>query len=324
MVEVQVPASTANLGPGFDSVGMAIELFNAIEMDTAATGLEITALGDNRDLPLDATNLLARAASALFERIGKPLPGLRIRVQQRIPVSRGLGSSAAAIVGGLLAANALAGSPLSEDDLFALATSIEGHPDNVAAALFGGFVVSVPGSHKTSCPYSCIKLNVPKGLRVVLAIPDLQVPTELARRVLPESVSLEDAVHNISRTAMLVASFASGRFDLLSLAMEDRLHQPYRSSLTPGLEDVLAAARQAGAIGAALSGSGPSVIALTTTDPRAVARAMAAAFASRRVACRTIITRATSRGATVAHIEVGNGVSLEAAQAQRRGQMLPS
>lgn len=301
MVEVQVPASTANLGPGFDTIGMALELFNVIRVSTATAGLEITVLGDGGDLPLDATNLLARAASALFGRIGRPLPGMRIQVEQRIPISRGLGSSAAAIVGGLFAANVLADSPLSEDDLFDLATSIEGHPDNVAAALFGGLVVSVPGGRAALRPYGWVRLGVPRDLHVVLAIPDLRVPTELARQVLPRNVSLEDAVHNISRTAMLVASFASGRFDLLGLAMEDRLHQQYRSSLTPGLEDVLAAARQAGAIGAALSGSGPSVVALTATDPQTVARAVAAAFASHRVTCRTVVTRASSRGATVTH-----------------------
>jgi len=343
VVEVRVPASTANLGPGFDAVGMALELFNVVRMSTTTTtGLEITVLGDSRDLPLDWTNLVARSAAALFEEVGMSVPGLRIHVQQRIPVSRGLGSSAAAIVAGLLAANALAGSPLSGDELFQLATEIEGHPDNVAAALFGGFVVSVRGFASGTSAMAdaatgdrhqaagagahvsadaaveaaaqaraaagpppgdrylrCLKLDVPKSLYAVLAIPDFQVPTELARRVLPSSVSLADAVHNISRTALLVASIASGRFELLADAMEDRLHQPYRADLTPGLADVLAAAREAGALGAALSGSGPSVLALAAGDPHAVAAAMAAAFAAHGVACRTVITRASSRGATV-------------------------
>ncbi len=300
MVEVQVPASAANLGPGFDVVGMALDLFNVVEVATAATGVSITVLGEKGELPLDESNLLARAASALFERIGAPLPGLRMRVQQRIPVSRGLGSSAAAIVGGLLAANALAGSPLSENELFELATTLEGHPDNVGAALFGGLVVSVASLGGPSRPYRCVKLNVPEDLDVVLAIPDIRVPTELARQVLPRSVPLEDAVHNIGRAAMLVASFALGKLDALGDAMDDRLHQPYRSRLTPGLEDVVTVARRAGALGAALSGSGPTVIALTTTGAGHVAAAMAEAFAMHGVACRTMVTRASARGATVA------------------------
>ncbi|MEW6298352.1 MAG: homoserine kinase [Thermodesulfobacteriota bacterium] len=297
VVEVRVPASTANLGPGFDAVGMALELFNVVRMGTTTTtGLEITVLGDSRDLPLDWTNLVARSAAALFEEVGLPVPGLRIHVHQRIPVSRGLGSSAAAIVAGLLAANALVGFPLTDDDLFQLATEIEGHPDNVAAALFGGFVVSVADEHRR---LRHLKLDVPSSLHVVVAIPDFHVPTELARRVLPGSVTLADAVHNISRTALLVASIASGRLDFLGDAMADRLHQPYRASLVPGLADVLAAARQAGALGAALSGSGPSVVAFAATDPHRVARAMAATFAASGVTCRTVVTRACRRGATV-------------------------
>ncbi|MGE5574069.1 MAG: homoserine kinase [Bacteroidota bacterium] len=368
VVEVRVPASTANLGPGFDAVGMALELFNVVRIGTTTTtGLEITVLGDSKDLPLDWTNLVARSAAALFEKVGVPVPGLRIHVQQRIPVSRGLGSSAAAIVAGLLGANALAGLPLGDDEMLQLATEIEGHPDNVAAALFGGFVVSVrgfgseavtPGADSRAtgaglpsvgsvvsigsvgsggsgsgalhaardaaikasaqagagatctagapsargCPGECLrylKLDAPRSLYAVIAIPDFQVPTELARRVLPASVPLADAVHNISRTALLVASIASGRLELLADAMEDRLHQPYRADLTPGLTDVLAAARKEGALGAALSGSGPSVLAFASRDPRAVAEAMAAAFAARGVTCRTVITRASSRGATV-------------------------
>ena len=171
VVEVRVPASTANLGPGFDAVGMALELFNVVRMGTTTTtGLEITVLGDSRDLPLDWTNLVARSAAALFEKVGLPVPGLRIHVYQRIPVSRGLGSSAAAIVAGLVAANALADFPLTDDDLFQLATEIEGHPDNVAAALFGGFVVSVADEHRR---LRHLKLNVPSDLHLVVAIPEI-------------------------------------------------------------------------------------------------------------------------------------------------------
>ncbi|MDI7247114.1 MAG: homoserine kinase [Bacillota bacterium] len=368
VVEVRVPASTANLGPGFDTVGMALELFNVVRMSTTTTtgGLEITVLGDSRDLPLDWTNLVARSAAVLFEEVGVPVPGLRIHVQQRIPVSRGLGSSAAGIVAGLLAANALAGFPLGDDEVFRLAVEIEGHPDNVAAALFGGFVVSVrgfgseaaamgtdggatgaglpsvgsigsvgfvgsagsggsgggallaardaatkasaqagagtTGTAGTPSGRGCLrylKLDVPRSLHAVVAIPDFQVPTELARHVLPRNVPMADAVHNIGRTALLVASIALGRLELLADAMEDRLHQPYRADLTPGLTDVLAAARKEGALGAALSGSGPSVLAFASHDPRAVAEAMAAAFAAHGVACRTVITRASSQGATV-------------------------
>jgi len=297
VVEVRVPASTANLGPGFDAVGMAIELFNVVRMGTTSTtGLEITVLGDSRDLPVDWTNLVARSAATFFEEVGLPVPGLRIHVQQRIPVSRGLGSSAAAIVAGLVGANALAGFPLNDDDLFRLAAEIEGHPDNVGAALFGGLVVSV-ADERGRLRY--LKMGVPADLHLAIVIPDFHVPTEVARRVLPKSVTLADAVHNIGRTALLVASIASGRLDLLGDAMADKLHQPYRSALVPGLDNVLASAMQAGALGAALSGSGPSVVAFAKQDPQRVAKAMAATFAASGVKCRAVVTRVCQRGAAV-------------------------
>ncbi|MCR4401236.1 MAG: homoserine kinase [Firmicutes bacterium] len=295
-VEVFVPASVANLGPGFDAVGMALEIFNVVRMGTAPTGLEITVLGDDGDQPADRTNLVARSAVALFEEAGLVVPGLRIHVNQAIPVSRGLGSSAAAIVAGLVGANALAGFPLSKDALLELAVEIEGHPDNVAAALFGGFVVSVSDGNRPPCH---LRLDVPGSLHVVVAIPDLHVSTELARSILPESVTLADAVHNIGRVALLVGAIACGRLDFLSAAMSDRLHQPYRANLVPGLDNVLVAATRAGALGAALSGSGPSVVAFARTNPHSVAEAMLEAFGASGVACRTVVTRVCPRGAVV-------------------------
>lgn len=309
LIEVYTPASTANLGPGFDCLAMALELRNVIRIATSDSyqGITISVThGDMRNsVPVDDSNLLIRTAKEFSLRTGLPLPGMRFQVDQRIPVSRGLGSSAAAIVGGLVAANVVADCPLTDDELFEIAVELEGHPDNVAAALFGGLVISVAGARHEPTLQSYIKLDVPCELQVVLAIPDFELATKVAREALPARVSMEDAVYNASRVGMFIACLSERRFDLLSNAMEDALHQPYRSPLIPGFQDVVSAATRAGALGAALSGAGPSVLAFAEKgNAGPVAVAMGDAFRSHDIECKTIITKGTSDGVKYSRLPV--------------------
>jgi len=275
MVRVQVPATTANLGPGFDTLGMALKLYNIVELEEIPGGITIEVEGDGAEkIPRDQSNIVYLAAARIFQEAKYIPKGLRIRMVNNIPVARGLGSSAAAIVGGLTGANIIAGSPFSEKDILNFAATIEGHPDNVAPALIGGLVVStlVEGEVK-----HC-KIDPPAGLKCVVAIPDFPLPTKLAREVLPQSVSVQDAVFNISRAALLVTAFIKGDFAMFSTAMEDRLHQPYRANLVPGMKKVFAAARLAGAKGVALSGAGPTLIAFCDQNAGPVAKVMKDTF----------------------------------------------
>ncbi|HHW44215.1 MAG TPA: homoserine kinase, partial [Desulfotomaculum sp.] len=242
MVRVQVPATTANMGPGFDCLGMALKLYNTVEMVRTGAGLSIEVHGEGAfDIARDESNVVYRAALRLFKQVNCDPGGLRIRLINNIPVARGLGSSASAIVGGLIAANILAGSRLSHRELLSLAAAVEGHPDNVAPAMLGGIIIStlVEGEVRY------LKIDPPPGLKVAVAIPDFPLSTRSAREVLPQQVSMADAVFNLGRVALLVAAMQQGRLEFLSTAMEDRLHQPYRSTLVPGMKKVLAAARLA-------------------------------------------------------------------------------
>ncbi|TJY41429.1 homoserine kinase [Cohnella pontilimi] len=253
-----VPASTANLGPGFDSLGMALPLYSGVAMREAdATRIQL--FGDNLEgVAQDKSNLVYETAQAVFRKAGVSVPELEIGLQSDIPLTRGLGSSAAAIVGALVAANGLIGNPLSNDDLFQMASALERHPDNVGAALFGGFVAAAWDGERAGA----VRLEPPADLEVLVAIPEFELPTREARNVLPRQVSMEDAVFNLSHSSLLTAALASGRLDLLAFAMRDRLHQPYRSPLVPGMAEILRDAPDHGALGAVLSGAGPTLLLL--------------------------------------------------------------
>lgn len=257
-VRIRVPASTANLGPGFDTLGLALSLYAWIEMrehDRTVFSLH----GDGlKDVPQDKSNLIYKVAQKVFDEAGVSVPELAISMHSDIPLTRGLGSSASAIVGALAAANALIGSPLPPGKLFDMATGLEDHPDNVGASLFGGFISAIwDGSHA-----EYIRIEPPENLDTLVVIPDFHLSTAKARDVLPKSVSLKDAVHNISRASLLTAAMAAGRLDAVRAAMSDRLHQPYRVELVPGMAEILTEAPHRGALGIALSGAGPTMIAL--------------------------------------------------------------
>ncbi len=288
-VTAAVPATSANLGPGFDCLGLALDLWSRVTI-----ALDDRNGGDGGRDPM--ASMALTAARLFFERLGEGGDrGLSARYEGDIPVARGLGASAVARVGGLLAANALAGDRLDRDGLLALATEMEGHADNAAPAIFGGLQVCVVEDGRVL--HAGVAL--PRGLFAVLFVPQLRMPTRESRRRLPDSLSRADAVHNISRAALLVAALARGRFDLLDAATQDKLHQPARSQLFPAMFDIFAAAKGAGAHCAYLSGGGSALCALATANQQEIADAMLEAARERQTAGHTIITEPTERGAEI-------------------------
>ncbi|RXT14737.1 homoserine kinase [Ammoniphilus sp. CFH 90114] len=257
-VQVKVPASTANLGPGFDTIGMAFQLYTTIRMSVVDEPQVILHGVELEGLPTDTSNLVYKMAELIFQKAQMEMPPLKIEMKSDIPLTRGLGSSAAAIIGGLVAANYLAGNPFTEEDIFLIATELEGHPDNVGASLFGGIVIAVMEEGRV--PY--IKVDPQPDLRALAVIPDFMLSTEKARGVLPDTYSRKDAVHSLSHASLLAAALATGKYEMLVYAMKDRLHQPYRMGLVPGMNTMLEQAENYGALGTALSGAGPTVISL--------------------------------------------------------------
>lgn len=260
MIKITVPASSANLGAGFDSLGLALTLYNRVWMEEA-DGCRIEA-ADGLPIPTDEHNMVYHTARLLYERCGHPFRGLHIVQESNIPMTRGLGSSSACLVAGLLGANTLMGCPFSTSDLSDLAAELEGHPDNTAPALLGGLVTAVMDGgrvHTVSVPVS-------QRIRFAVFIPDFELKTEKARAVLPTEVSREDAVYNLSRAALMTASLFSGSLHNLRVAAQDRLHQSYRLPFIPGAEQVFYTAYSLGAYAVAVSGSGPSIIAIIDRD----------------------------------------------------------
>ncbi|GHF90608.1 homoserine kinase [Deinococcus ficus] len=253
---VRAPASSANLGPGFDSLGLSVALHTTLRVTPQAT-TEIVPLGEElRDTPADESNYLYRAMELAARRAGQPLPPARIEIETEVPLARGLGSSAAALVAGIVAGNELLGRPLDQETVLDVAAREEGHPDNVAPALFGGIVVAT--LDKLGTHY--VRLDPPAHLGVTVLIPDFELSTSKARAVLPKEYSRADAVHALSHAALLAAALSVGRLDLLRHAMQDYIHQVWRAPLVPGLSDILEHAHRHGALGAALSGAGPTVL----------------------------------------------------------------
>ncbi|AQS58605.1 homoserine kinase [Desulforamulus ferrireducens] len=294
-IVVKVPATTANLGPGFDCLGMALNLYNEIHMSLAPSTTIIVEGQGADNISTDESNIVWQAARRVYEKLALPMPQISLKLVNQIPTSRGLGSSAAAIVGGLVAANQLAGNQLSQEELLALATEMEGHPDNVAPALLGGIVISVVAEGKVHY----LRLEPPEDLSTVVAIPDFELSTRAAREVLPQLVSLQEAIFNLSRTALMVGALCQKRLDLLTVAAQDVLHQPYRAPLVPGLVQVIEAAQRAGALGVMLSGAGPTVIALTGNCQEEVAAVMEKTFLESGVKCHTKILKPIVDGAVV-------------------------
>ena len=312
-VVVEVPATSANLGPGFDCVALALNLRNtfAVSVQPRAAGvadcqIELAPAADGKPCLLDASgiemgadNLFCRAFALLCERQGVTPPDLRLRIHAELPPSRGLGSSATAVVGGLLAANTLLGQPYSANELLEMAVLCEpgSHADNVAAALLGGLVVTGVDEHGTGL--IALPLPVPAPLRTVIFIPDMPMSTVAGRALLPERYPRGDLTFNLSRLALLLGALQTERFDLLGPAMDDRAHQPYRQRIFPALRPLLAAARAAGAHGACLSGGGSSILALVSGgEAERVRVALALAAETLGVSGRCIVADISRQGAS--------------------------
>lgn len=274
-VVVQVPATTSNLGAGFDCIGAAFTLHNRFEYQVLTDGdpVTIAVIGaEAARVKTDSSNLAYQSYRRLYQQIGQAPPAVKITIALGVPLSRGLGSSATAIVGGLVGANALAGSPLSQAELMQLAIAIEGHPDNVVPALLGGCQLAIADASQR---WMIADVVWNHEVVPVVAVPDFEVSTAEARRVLPTQYSRADAIFNMAHLGLLIRGLETGRDDWLRVALDDRIHQPYRQSLIQGYEAVRSAALQAGAYGVVISGAGPTLLALThTTQAGAVETAM--------------------------------------------------
>lgn len=301
-IRVRVPGTSANCGPGFDTLGLACDLYNDLELTLLPEpGLSITVSGEGAEfIPRDERNIVWQSVKYILRKTGreKEFQGAEIIMENQVPLSRGLGSSAAAIVAGLKAANVLLGNHFNRRELLQLATDIEGHPDNVAPAIYGGFTISTLAEGKAECFALLPKLD----LELVVAVPDFYLPTKEARAVLPSTIERKDAIFNIGRAAMLVAALCEGNELFLAHAFDDALHQPYRAKLIPGMYEVFAAAREYGALGANLSGAGPCLIAYVLKSrnvSEAVGKAMQDAFLKHEVKAQILNLHLDTRGAHI-------------------------
>lgn len=299
-VVVEAPASSANLGPGFDSLALALEMHLRITVTPLDHGGEqLVVEGEGADeIGLDAGNRFLIGLERGLQELGLEPPVMRVEMSNEIPLARGLGSSAAACVCGLLAAEALAGAELGRERIHRIASEIDGHPDNVGAALLGGFVIVQ--RDQEGMP-SAVRFDAPADLHAALFIPEQPLRTAEMRAALPSSVSHGDAAHNVGRVALVVAGLTAGRTDLLSAMGEDRLHEPYRTPFFPALPELVSAARSAGARGAALSGAGSTVIALCDGGASAeqVAAALVRTAARLELPGRATVVRSAGHGARV-------------------------
>lgn len=271
-VSVKVPASSANIGPGFDCLGLALPIYNTVTIEETVlpgTGIEINMMSEEENIdemvfdsiPKDENNIVYKAVELLYNSIGQVPSELKINIQSQIPIARGLGSSSSVIVGGLLAANKLLGNPADETALLAIATEVEGHPDNVAPAILGGFVLS---NQEDDGTISYCRLNWPEEWDITVCIPDFELATDIARSVLPKEVPMQDAVFNAKHLAMLIQAVNTKDDKLMKRALQDRLHQQYREKLVPGMHEIMEAFKhEDGILGCVLSGAGPSILVIS-------------------------------------------------------------
>jgi homoserine kinase len=297
-VSVSVPASTANLGPGFDCLGLALDLVNTITLQSGEGGAEVQVTGEGSgSLPSGEDNLCLQAARRVFAYAGQTLEGLSLRLNNQIPPGSGLGSSGTAILGGILAADALLRTGLSHEQILRLSLDFEKHADNLAASLLGGLVAVALENDSIITR----KITIP-DMSVVVVLPGLEISTSQMRKILPARVDLDDAVFNLSRAMLTMEAIRDQDFDLLSRTMRDRLHQPYRKAFIPGYEAAEEAALSAGASAVALSGAGPALIAFTAGNHREVSLAMQAAFTGSGLTARGFVLPVNQEGAQVIKI----------------------
>ena len=285
-VSIRVPATSANCGSGFDTLGLACTLYNEVTYEiTSSRGFQLEVTGEGAEYlkPCGRNLAFASFLRVWNEVTARERIGLKVTMHNRIPMSRGLGSSSSAIVAGIYAGNILSGNRFNDDELLGFATEIEGHPDNVAPALLGGFTISYMDGRKAHS----LRVEPAKPLKFIAVVPERRLPTVLARQAIPKTVSHHDAVFNTSRASLLVGALLSGEYQYLASGLEDKLHQPYRAHLIPGLEDVFEAARNAGAYNAIISGAGSTVMAYADVkaDHEKIARSMQDAFLKNNEPC---------------------------------------
>jgi len=305
-VSITVPATTANLGPGFDCLGVALTLYNqfefthALEADTGAVRIQVSGPEAER-VKTDASNLAYRAFAYFYQHLGEIPPAVNIQIQLGIPLARGLGSSATAIVAGLMGANSLAGSPLEQTQILKLAIALEGHPDNVTPALLGGCcLVASGGETGEVAGWEICDIPWSREIVPIVAIPNFELSTQAARQVLPRTCEHKDAVFNVAHLGLLLRGLETGRSDWLRAALQDRLHQPYRQALISGYKAVQTAALEAGAYGLVISGAGPTLLALTHLNCSAnVVAKVKAAWVEQGILAQVQPLQVDSQGAMV-------------------------
>lgn len=308
-VSVKVPATTANIGPGFDSLGMALPLYNTITIEETVlpgTGIEINVMADSDSIdqlsldnvPTDENSIVYRAIELLYNSIGQTPSELKINIQSNIPVARGLGSSSSVIVGALIAANELLGRPADEVALLSIACEIEGHPDNITPAIVGGLVIS---SQEDDGSVIYRKLEWPQDWKITVCVPDFELSTDIARSVLPESVPMKDAIFNLKRMAMFVQAVNTQDSELMKLALQDKLHQPYRMKLVPGLDKIMDNLKHFdNVLGVVLSGAGSSILIISEkNDLDKIRNIVKDTWAEQNIKCNLKTVTIENKGATI-------------------------
>jgi len=301
MIKIRVPATTANLGSGFDCLGLALKLYLSLEIQEIEEGLVIEYQGEGAEkfsLKKKEETLIWKSINLVLKKTHKDIhkKGLKIKVLNKIPITRGLGSSASAIIGGIVGAARLYGIDLTNQEMLGLALSLEGHMDNIVPALIGGLTLA----YKTGQgEIKWARIKTPLDLRIVLAVPEFTLNTKEMRKVLPQKVTLSQAIFNLSRSALLVNALQNSDWEVLAEAMEDRLHQPYRTPFIPGIEEMFSQIKKTGLAGVALSGSGPSIVSLTKTKKgreETISTIMKDAFLKAGINCRILVLEADLEG----------------------------
>lgn len=298
MIKLRVPASSANMGAGFDTLGVAVGLYNRMEIEEIPEGLEIINKNTQSFVPKDENNLIYRAMLYLFNHVGHKPKGCRIAQNSQIPMTRGLGSSSACIIGGMLAANIISGRTLSYNEIIHLAAKMEGHPDNVGPALFGGFCVSLTDGEKTIIKSAKLEGHI----KFAVIIPDFFVATKKSRGVLPSRVDFRDAVYNVGHASMFQAAMLSGDMEALSMGVKDKLHQQYRKNYVDGMEDIFEKTYSLGSRATYLSGSGPTILSILDGDYKRFGNGMQEYFIENSLKWKCMILPIDNVGAVVSVI----------------------
>jgi len=299
MIKIRIPATTANLGPGFDCLGLALKLYLNLEIEEIEKGFVIEYQGEGAEkfsAKKKEDTLIWKSINLVLKRTRKNInkKGLKIKAFNQIPITRGLGSSASAIVGGVVGAAKLYNIDLTNQEMLELALSLEGHMDNIVPALIGGLTLAYKTGQEE---IKWARIKTPIDLRIVLAIPEFALNTKEMRKVLPQKVALPKAIFNLSRSALLVNALQNSDWEVLAEAMEDKLHQPYRTPFIPGIEDMFSKIKKTGLAGIALSGSGPSVVSLTKKGrEETISKIMKDAFLNAGITCRTLVLEADLDG----------------------------